>query len=258
MDPSSPPSDAKRELDELRRRAYGPHPDIQADPAALARLKELEAARTALPPDSYTAIGEPAASADGAPLADSAWAASIAASPDPAAGIAPEVASSKSSPRSLWQRLTATRARRSWFVTGALVASIALACTLAWLVGPHPDATLHPIADEADGVVLAMLAHLGADDDHSSISGYQPYRGVEPWFLVDSQGFQCFMLIQRSGPTVDGANCVPPGVDLFADIVASPLSSDGWREGLPNGSIIRFHYRRDTVDVFLYPASEAD
>ncbi len=49
MDASSPPSDAERELDELRRRAYGPHPDIQNDPAALARLTELEAARTESP-----------------------------------------------------------------------------------------------------------------------------------------------------------------------------------------------------------------
>jgi hypothetical protein len=143
-------------------------------------------------------------------------------------------------------------------MAGALVASIALAYTLVWLVGPHPDATLHPIADEADGVVLSMLEVLGADADHSSFRGYQQYRGVEPWFSVDRQGFQCFMIIERSGPTVDGANCVPPGVDLFADIGAFPPSRDDSMEALPKGSIIRFHYRGDSVDVFLYPASEAD
>lgn len=37
-------SDADRELNDLRARAYGPHPDIEADPAALARLIDLEAA----------------------------------------------------------------------------------------------------------------------------------------------------------------------------------------------------------------------
>lgn len=43
MDPH-PPLDAAglRELDVLRRRAYGPDADIQADPTALARLLELE------------------------------------------------------------------------------------------------------------------------------------------------------------------------------------------------------------------------
>jgi hypothetical protein len=247
MDASSSPSDAERELDELRRRAYGPHPDIQFDPAALARLTELEAARTASPPDGAdTEIGEPAAAADGAPVAVSAWAASRADRPDPAAAIAPVVASSEGSPRSLWHRL---RARRSSFVAGALVAFFALAYTVAWLVGPHPDATLYPVADEADGVVLSLLEFLGADANPSSIRGYQPYRGVEPWFSEERQGFQCFMIVERSSRTVDGANCVPPGVDLFADIGA---------EGLPDGSIIRFHYRGDSVDVFLYPASEAD
>ncbi|HYH75989.1 MAG TPA: hypothetical protein VD841_00580 [Arthrobacter sp.] len=60
------------------------------------------------------------------------------------------------------------------------------------------------------------------------------------------------MLIERSGPTVDGANCVPPGVDLIADL--GTLSGDEVMKGLPDGSIVRFHYRGDAVDVFLYPA----
>jgi hypothetical protein len=241
MDPSSQPSEANRELNELRRRAYGPHPDIQADPAALARLTELEAARRADPPDGAdTGIREPAAAADGAPA---------------------RTASSEGLPRSLWHRLTATRARRrrsSFVAAGALVVFFALAYIMASLDGPDPDATLHPVADEADGAVLAMLGFLGADADHSTIRGYEPYRGVEPWFVAERQGLQCFMLIKRSGPSVDGANCVPPGVDLFADTGAWPLLGDDFIEGLPNGSIVRFHYRGHSVDVFLYPASEAD
>ena len=158
MDASSPPSDAERELDELRRRAYGPHPDIQADPAALARLTELEAARTASPPQRRRHRDQRTRCSRG-------WRASCrlhpdrpgADRPDSATSIAPVAASSADSPRSLWHRLTATRARRSSFVAGALVAVLALAYTVAWLVRPHPDATLHPIADEPDGVVLSML-----------------------------------------------------------------------------------------------------
>lgn len=64
---------------------------------------------------------------------------------------------------------------------------------------------------------------LGADADESTIPGYQPYGGVEPWFHVDRRGYQCLMIIKRSGPAVEDANCVPPGVDLFADISAWPL-----------------------------------
>ena len=252
MDASSPPSDAERELDELRRRAYGPHPDIQVDPAAMARLTELEAARTASPFDGADAeIGEPAAAADGAPTADAAGTASGADTSDP-------VASGEDSPRSLWQRLTAPRARRGALLAGALAALIALAYTVAGFVGPHPDATVHRIPNKADAMVLSLLGILGTDAEPSSIRGYEPYRGLETWFAVNEQGFQCFMIIERSGPTVDGGNCVPPGVDLFADIGAWPLLGDDFMRGLPDGSIIRFHYRGDSVDVFVYPSTEAD
>ncbi|MET3176530.1 UNVERIFIED_ORG: hypothetical protein ABIB52_004405 [Arthrobacter sp. UYCu721] len=233
MDASSPPPEAERELNELRRRAHGPHPDIPADPAALARLTELEAAR---------GIGKPAAAADGAP------------GPDPT-----RTASREGAPQSLWRRLTATRARRSSFVAGALVVFFALAYTMASLVGqPRPDAILHPIADEADNAVFKTLRFLPSNADESTIRGYQPYRGVEPVFHMDRRGYQCLRIIERSENVVADANCVPPGVDLFADIGAWPLQNHDLIEGLPDGSIVRFHYRGHSVDVFLYPASKAD
>ena len=190
--------------------------------------------------------------------ADSAWTAPIADRLDSAAGIPPLMASSGDSPRARWHRITAMRAGRSSVVAGAVMAVLALGYTVAWLVGPHPDATLHQIADEPTGAVLSMLAFLGGDADPSTFRGYEPYRGVEPWFHVDRQGLHCFMIIERRPLGVDGANCVPPGVDLFADLVAWPELRDDSGEGLPDGSIIRFHYRGDSVDVYVYPASEVD
>ena len=47
MDGLTDPSDADREFDELRRRAYGRDADIAVDPTALARLHELEASHRA-------------------------------------------------------------------------------------------------------------------------------------------------------------------------------------------------------------------
>lgn len=256
MDPSSSRSDAERELDELRRRAYGPHPDIQSDPAALVRLAELEAARTASPRAATgTEVTAPAAAPDSGPVAHPTWTRIIEEWPDSTTSIAPVAESRIGWTSSTWRRLTATRVRRYSFLAGALAIFLAGVFTVAWIVRPHPEATLEPIADEADVVVLSMLAFLGADAGQSSFRGYQQYRGVEPWFFVDGQGFQCFMIITRSGPFVDGANCVPPGVDLFADIGADFVSAEDGMEGLPNGSIVRFHYRGDSVDVFLYPAS---
>ncbi|GGF01523.1 hypothetical protein GCM10011313_25850 [Mycetocola zhadangensis] len=128
---------------------------------------------------------------------------------------------------------------------------------MAWLVAPHPDATLRLITDSPDTVVLSLLGFLGADVDRSSVRGYEQYRGFEPWFSVEKQGQHCLMVVERSTRMVDGANCVPPGVDLFADIGAWPVLGNDYLEGLPDGSIIRFHYRGNSVDVFVYPASES-
>ncbi|MGI6879386.1 hypothetical protein [Microbacterium sp. gxy059] len=64
---------ARRELDALRRRAYGPDADIASDPAALARLRLLEQAARPAPsvpvPDAQGEDESPAAVAESAPSA---------------------------------------------------------------------------------------------------------------------------------------------------------------------------------------------
>ncbi|WP_243074333.1 hypothetical protein [Microbacterium sp. SS28] len=238
------PSDDERELAELRARAYGRHPDIDVDPAALDRLRELEAAHLGTSLDVADAerdepddgLASPSAEPPAEPPVESAQ----VAPPDTAP------------PRTRWS--TAIGGRRGRLVAGASVTVLALAYTLSWLVGPHPDADLRPVADEPDGVVLSMLDFLGADGDPAEVRGYEAYGGLEPWFVVDAQGLHCFMIIQRPG-SVDGANCVPPGVELFADITPWPTWRDDDGEALPDGSMIRFHYRGDRVEVFVYPSA---
>lgn len=264
MNASPPPSDAEREREALRRRAHSRHPDVPDDPAEQARLTEPEGARTADSPAGADAGTRDApAAAGGASIADSTRTESGAGRPDTAGDIATPEGSGEDAPRSLWHRLTATR-RRSALVAGALVAGAlvaipAIANTVASLVGPHPDVTLSPVADEADALERSLLAYrFGSRFESSSIRGYEPYRGFEPWYFEDKQGFQCFAIVDRSIQSVDGAGCVPPGVDLFADIDAWSDLGSAYLEGFPDGSIIRFHYRGDSVDVFVYPASGAD
>jgi hypothetical protein len=78
------------ELDALRRRAYGPHPDIAADPEALERLAELE--DLALPAVQAPAEAAPVVAQNiGAPAAASAAGRSggAAVAPAPAPPAAP-------------------------------------------------------------------------------------------------------------------------------------------------------------------------
>ena len=253
MDASTPPSDAEQELDDLRRRAYGPHPDIQADAAALARLTELEAALGGSPPGAADAgVGTSATTPEAAPRDDSVWAQSDPDGLD--AESPPEEEADAGRLWSAWHWLTATPARR--IVAAALTAALVITPAVAWIIGPHPDATLRAIEDEPDGVVLSLLDFLGADPEPASIRGYEPYRGYQPWFSVEKGGRQCLMLVEPNGPAVDGANCVPPGVELFADSTAWRLLGDNLQNRLPHGSMVRFHYRGDSVDVYLYPSSD--
>jgi hypothetical protein len=259
MDTSSVPSDAARELAELRARAYGPDADIQGDPEALRRLRELEAARQPLlrPPER----GDDEADASAASGArDPDVRPSDTQGGDVGAWARPDVsldAATDARPRSLSRPTASTSAGRTTIVVGAVAAALAVGYAVDWFVGPHPDVTLRAVTDTANSSALAMIGFLEAQPDASTIRGYDSYRGIEPWFFKNEQDFHCFMLV--TGPTsVDGANCVPPGVELFADITPWRQLVDEDTEPLPAGSIIRFHYRDDRVDVYVYPPSQSN
>ena len=215
------PSDTDRELNALRLRAYGPDPDIEADPAALARLVELEAA--------HSAAAAAAAAAPTEPPDGDRW-------------------------RSHRRRATETVRRRGRLVTGSVVVAVLLVYS-AWLLAPRPDATLRPTAGEASDQLIANMHALGFEGDPSSLRTFEPYLDVELWSMVDVKGLLCLMVVTGDQP--DHTQCVPPGVELSVDF--DPWPSWGGSEAvrLPDGSVIRFHLREDAVDVYVYPASKA-
>src|SRR3954471_4508910 len=152
MEGPLPPSDAERELNDLRARAYGPDHDIETDPAALRRLVELESARVA-GTAARSGIGVPAAQravgGGAAPASRRAESASIegatapvptvseAAEAAPAgAGMEGELASGTPGRfwRSLWRRGTATWPRRISFLSAAGVVLILVVYALTWLL----------------------------------------------------------------------------------------------------------------------------
>jgi hypothetical protein len=284
MNELPPPSDAERELNDLRVRAYGRDHDIEADPAAFARLAELENARVA---DTAARPGvellTPAADAGGtaAPASDApgtaepasdAWgtgpAASDADRPAPA-GAAMDDARTPTSRggywRSLWRRATATRSRRIWFLAASSVVVAIVVYAVTWLDGPTPDATLRPLDGDDDGQLIQLMDDLGMAN-LSTLQEFEPYRGVEPWTVVHPDRGLCLVAVARARTEVFNAQCVPPGTELFVNLTIAPgvefgpwrSFDDAYAEGLPDGSLIRFHLRDDAVDVFLYPASKAD
>jgi len=248
MDQPLSAPDAGRELRDLRARAYGPDADIQDDPAALARLAELEArhARAAAPPEV-----EESAPTDAAHI-DLGEGEVIDVRPSPASESSPREAAGDSRLR----QLTSSRSGRIWLGAAAGIAIVAIAYGVTWAFGPHPDATLWPTTVEPDTQVLSLM--LDADIDLSTLEAYEPFHGVEPWFAVDDYGSPCLMIVERSTNALLEAHCTPREAELFADIGAWPAVDADFAEGMPDGSIIRFHYRGNAVDAFVHPARETD
>ena len=258
MDDSPVASDDARELRELRARAYSADSDIQQDPVALARLAELEDRRV----ESAGLTGRSDVDVDDSTNAIADAASSDAAPPSAASSTQPEPTSSigRSPDSSRWQRMTSTRSGRTRLAVGAGVTAVVILWGAMWLFEPHPDATLRLTATEADSEALALMRNADAlwEIDGSTLKSYEEYRGVEPWSGVDDVGNPCLILVDRSAASVLGMACTPQEGDLMVDIGVWPSLDPDFSEGLPDGSIIRFHHGGDTVDAYLVTAPAAD
>jgi hypothetical protein len=260
----TPPSDAARELDELRVRAYGPNHDIDGDPPALARLRELEAAQRAdVERRAYAPTSEGSAGTEIAKVAAPAVA-------DPAGGqVPPEPRWAVAAPsqpvketllRSLLQSATRTwRSRLAW-AAGTLVVAAGIVATALIVSAPRPAATLHPTEAEADDqvrtqVTLGEGAHL-YEIDPSTLRAYGSYLGLEIWSGVNAFGSPCLVALHRASDNLSEARCAPPAADLIMDVSSSGDGFEGF-DGLAGDGIIRFILRGDTVDAYVYLMPEA-
>lgn len=254
MDGIPTPADVERELGELRARAYGPGSDIRDDPAALARLTELEAAR-ADAIRSAAKVDEPVIADDPSP--DERAEDDAVEAPPPPTDPEPPTTSREEPAESRWQRLTRSRSARFWLAAGAGAAVVAAVYGVTWLFGSHPDATMWRTSSEADDQVQTLIFEEVGDIDMSTLESYDSFQGVEPWSAVDFEGNPCLILIERSTDTAL-AECTPSEGDLTADIGAWPVMDYDITEDLPDGSIIRFHHRGNSVDAYVHRAPSGE
>ena len=261
MDGLSSPPDLEHELSELRARAYGPLPDIQDDPAALARLRELEEAHTRSAAMTDADARAPAMAAAGPRLVHvGAFLAAEAAGTDStaaggrtrAADPLDEVSASQVPPR----RLTASR--RVMLTSAAVVIVLALAYVVTWLLQPHPDATLRPIETSVGDEVPGLYAIAFREVDTSTLRAYESYRGLEPLVAVNERGWVCLIAINLEDRVFFGIDCPPPGADPFIEVPVLAGRDDFFEGEVPEGSVIRLILHDDVVSVFLHPAPPAD
>ena len=249
----SRPADTERELNDLRARAYGPTSDIEADPAAIARLIELETAHVAATsPLNVTASvenGGPHPASTSAPARYT-----VAASPAAPKGepLVPTT-SRERSVRSLWQRSTLTLSRE-WFVLGSIVVAAILG-SAAWLLAPHPDGTFHPDAtlqptesDTESSMFIESLIAQGEDPDISTLRQFERYHDIDVWSVESRSGNTCLIVWDRMGGRVQD-ECLPTGFEVSVHMVAA--AEDRIGEWLVEGSMISLHLRENMVNVFI-------
>jgi hypothetical protein len=254
----SRPSDTERELDDLRARAYGPASDIEADPAAMARLIELETAHAAATsPLSVSASvenGRPHPASTSAPTRYVFPAAPAAPEGEP---LIPTTSRERPA-RSPWHRSTLTL-RREWFVLGSIVFAAVLG-SAAWLLAPHPDgtflpdATLHPTdSDRESSMIIEALIARDEDPELSTLRQFERYHDIDLWSVQvssveNSSGNTCLIAWDRRGGRVQ-YECLATGTEVPVHMEAG--AEDGIGEWLADGSMISLHLREDTVAVFI-------
>jgi hypothetical protein len=225
-DGSSRPSDIERELDGLRARAYGPDADIDADPAALARLVELEAAHLGAARAARSA--RPAAVALAAPA---------------------EVASGTT------QGIARPGAVRAWAIAGAVALFAILLTAAVWNFPTVPDATLRQIAVEANSDIIRVLSAQGRGPNASTLRRFEPYHDVGVWSVENAAGKVCFVVWDLTSSGRFSIKCAPPGTQVTLTLIVAS-DGDDFGRWLPDGSSVDFRFDENAVDVFVRPPSD--
>ncbi|WP_458041779.1 MULTISPECIES: hypothetical protein [Bacteria] len=238
------------ELRELRLRAYGPDADIESDPTALARLRELEGMRRRAPASPLVA-GKPGSLPVDVRSSDASAAATGTAS---ASGRA--VSGTPASPRSGAGRLA------RWSRNPRAIAIAAVALVVGIVVGivpglftDRPDASLRVDPAYADEQLTTdyrlFLRQIGADME--DFERFEDFAGLRVWGTLADAPVRC-VLVSDGPQDVRALSCVPRGLDPVADMMVypgSPVPGD-IAERFPDagdGTAVRFTLLGDSVEV---------
>lgn len=266
--------DGASELDELRRRAYGPDPDL--DPALAIRLRELEAharghaesvrATEHLRAEEADVRGS-ADGRDGVGLRAEEPVAS--AGQDDAGQDDPDAPPAELPAAAPWRTPAAVRMAAASAAAG-LVLGVVVGLGIAALPGERPSFVLHP--DPTPPEVELPLATWGASEGETT--AYELIGEVRPWSVVLPDGapfglgggaVSCLMLTlddqaESGGPSFCGyVDGFPPTTDLV--VVGESDGGRGWGfssqqlGGIPEGTAVRFVLEGGAVSVWTRPGA---
>lgn len=265
---------ADAELRALRARAYGPASDIDADPAALRRLAELEAlrrsahARSLEPAHADAPDALPVAVEPGPALPDRADASPAEHDADSARTDATE--RDAGGPTGRPSRRPSLRTTLMW--AGSLVAVAALAAAVTNFATARTASTATAIPDDAPVTHLTTLLPIGGEQPEflrdwgaEDSRSFEPFFGLRtyevrvPWLehehtcLLVMNGEQADQA-SDAGWSSYGQGCSAGAFPAAMSFVVTSEYPAELREHFPEGSALQLVLSDVGVDVFLSDA----
>lgn len=253
MDAQSLTPESTRELDDLRKRAYGPDADILRDPDALRRLHELEAQVRADEPAPTFSAAAPAQTAPQDP-ASAAAAEPPTAMPHPASpaptGETPAIRGA-SPPRRWWRRVPV------WgWVAAVGVAGVIVGVASSASLTPRADTTLAPIGHMQPGLeaTWALSVEPWLTNDTPPVQ-HESLDKLRVLSATSAEGVSCLVVTWPSNWS--DVSCTPQGLTPVVDFVAYRGGPQPLDTPLAEGTVIRFELHGDVVDVTMREAPPA-
>lgn len=256
MDAPSLSPERSIELEQLRRRAYGPDADIALDPVAQQRLSELEdLARTpatpatpAAEPDAPEPMPLARAEASAPPSTDAAERVrSGPVEPEPEAAETDAAPATSSRDRPWWRRIPL------WAVAAVAGIGVGVAIGLTWPSDsdPPPDLTLGVDADGAErgAGFTENLDYWGVDA--GTVVPHEGFDTIQVWTALGIDESRC-LLLSHEGSFLS-ATCSGAGLDPVLDFTIYDGMSLDLETPLPVGTVIRFVGHEGSVDVWVRP-----
>ncbi|WES63770.1 hypothetical protein P0L94_15025 [Microbacter sp. GSS18] len=263
--------DTRDELRSLRERAFGRHPDIHDDPAALERLYELEhvvgssrpepeaTPAPAAAPDAADRVGGQPADADsgGAPAATSAPRAALerpqSAATGPAATETSTVPTADAAADASGDRPRRLSLRVAWALS--LVAAIALTAvaTTAILAPGHTRvAVLQTSADQdwSTDFFGPSIEDAVIFEEHY---GLTPIAFEQSWTRSEGVESHCLYVVSRdsgAGDEMVGGGCGVGGFSAAATLAVVADAPEPLRERYGEGTALRFVLDGSQVVVY--------
>jgi hypothetical protein len=250
--------DRATELAELRRRAYGPNADIHDDPAALARLHELETLERppvqAAQEAADAGVAEDRERADAAAPTASMLFADLAPTSEhgePSAEDERRVSDGETSAEAVGpEKSGRRRAKRIAAAAGVFVVGVAVGALALISLQPQPAFTM--AAQEGLGDIdptLPMQFGYWSEVEEGSMTSYGTFGQFDVWSASGDGGSTCLFL--TDGIEFGGMGCADLGLDPLVDIGAFYGYGRVDDDRIPTGSTARLLLHDGQIEGWL-------